>query len=72
MHSLALLDAGMGRFVMFMGLPFLVGFIAVAAFVIEKTVDIIRDVIYDSNNAKAKSNVEKEEKKDEEPLDKRT
>ena len=72
MHSLALLDAGMGRFVMFMGLPFLVGFIAVAAFVIEKTVDIIRDEIYDSNNAKAKSNVEKEEKKDEEPLDKRT
>ena len=66
MYSLALLDAGLGRFAMFMGLPFLVGFIAVAAIVIEKTVDIIRDEIYDSKNAKANSTVAKEENKDNE------
>lgn len=58
MNSLALLDAGFGGFVIFMGLPFLLLFIALAVLVIKKTVEIIRDAIFDSNN--------KEENKDNE------
>ena len=64
MHSLALLDAGMGSGVLLLGLPFLVGFIAISAIVIEKTVDIIRDEIFDSNNAKKDSIVADEKNKD--------
>lgn len=61
MNSLALLDAGFGGYVIFMGLPFLLLFIALAVLVIKKTVEIIRDAIFDSNNSN-----NKEENKDNE------
>ena len=63
MNSLALLDAGFGGFVIFMGLPFLLLFIALAVLVIHKTVEIIRDAIFDS---KKNNNNNKEENKDNE------
>ena len=63
MNSLALLDAGFGGFVIFMGLPFLLLFIALAVLVIQKTVEIIRDAIFDSKN---NNNNIKEENKDNE------
>ena len=62
MNSLALLDAGFGGYVIFMGLPFLLLFIALAVLVIQKTVEIIRDAIFDSKN----NNNIKEENKDNE------
>lgn len=61
-----LLDMGLGRFALFMGLPLFFGFICAMAVVIEKTVDIIRDEIYDSKHSKANQNETKEEKKDDE------
>jgi hypothetical protein len=61
MNCLALLDAGFGNFVIFMGLPFLLVFIALAAVVITKTVEIIRDAIFDSKNNNKEENKDNEQ-----------
>jgi len=61
MNSLALLDAGFGGFVIFIGLPFLILFIALAVLVIQKTVKIIRDAIFDSKNNNKEENKDNEQ-----------
>ena len=44
-YNLVLLDAGVGYFYMFMGIPFLIGLFIIGGAIISKTIAVIQDEI---------------------------
>ena len=64
-NTLALLDVGMGRLAVFMGIPFLIGFIIIASSLISKCIKILKKEINGSTDDSGDSNVVAENKENE-------